>query len=148
MTMANWSPGEKYTATMWKSKKCVMCYGWGMDGFAWSTGAWHQNIALETLHISMGDMFQGSDYLGIETCVGLPLETWHVLVHGKFWVSLCLGIEMCDDGPWKLPYFDRCYVWGMPLLSVKIGTKLPSKHDMFWCWFTQWFMLPVHQNSH
>jgi len=38
--------------------------------------------------------------------------------------------------------------WGMPLLGVKIGTKLPSKHDMFWCWFTQWFMLPVHQNSH
>jgi hypothetical protein len=24
--------------------------------------------------------------------------------------------------------------WGMPLLGVKIGTKLPSKHDMFLVW--------------
>jgi len=44
-------------------------------GFAWSMGAWHQNIALETLHISMANMFRSSDCLGIETCVGLPLKT-------------------------------------------------------------------------
>lgn len=53
-----------------------MCYEWGMDGawtgFAWSMGTWHQNITPQTLHVLVGDMFQGSSYASIETCVRPP----------------------------------------------------------------------------
>jgi hypothetical protein len=38
-------------------------------GFSWSMGAWDQNIAPETFHVSMGNMFQVCGCLGTETHV-------------------------------------------------------------------------------
>jgi hypothetical protein len=81
-------------------------------GFAWSMGAWHRNIVLKTLHVSVGDMFRGSNCFRIKTCAGLPTKTWHVLMGGRFWVSPYLGIKTCGGGPWKLPCFSRQYVLG------------------------------------
>jgi hypothetical protein len=51
-------------------------------GFASSMGAWHWNIVLETLHVLVSDMFQGSNCFEIETCAELHAKTWHVLVGG------------------------------------------------------------------
>ncbi len=56
-----------------------MGYEWDMGGawtgFAWSMGTWHQNIAPKTLHVLVGDMFQGSSCLNIKTCDGPPTKT-------------------------------------------------------------------------
>jgi hypothetical protein len=38
-------------------------------------GPWGQNVALESLHVLVGSMFQGLNCQGIKTCVGLPIET-------------------------------------------------------------------------
>jgi hypothetical protein len=34
-----------------------MGHGWGSHGGTWKMGAWGQNIAPKTLHVSMGGMF-------------------------------------------------------------------------------------------
>jgi RsiW-degrading membrane proteinase PrsW (M82 family) len=93
-------------------------------------------------------MFRGSDCLEIKTCAGLPLETRHILVGGRFWVSPYLGLKCAVVGPESCHVLVGVMLWGMLLLGVKIGNKLSSKHDMFWCWLAQGFMLLVHQNSH
>ncbi len=92
-----------------------------MDGFCME----HGNITLETLHVSVGGMFQSSSCLGIETCAWPPIETWHVLAGGRFWVSPCLGIKTCSGGPQKLPCFNGHYVLG----------PTTFEHQN-WCWAT------------
>jgi hypothetical protein len=69
-------------------------------GFAlgiWSMCAWHWNIPPQTLHVSMGSMFQVSGCWGIETCARPPIETWHVSKGIMFWISgLWYHVLGCD----------------------------------------------------
>jgi len=51
------------------SKALWMGFAWG----TWSMCAWHQNISPQTLHVSMGSMFQVLSCQGI--CAGPPIET-------------------------------------------------------------------------
>ncbi len=34
----------------------VMGHGWGLHGGTWKMGGWGQNIALEMLHVSVGNV--------------------------------------------------------------------------------------------
>jgi len=47
-------------------------------------GAWGKNIAPKTLHVLVGGMFWGLNFLCIKTCVGLHVETSHVSVGDRF----------------------------------------------------------------
>jgi hypothetical protein len=52
-----------------------MGHGWGSHGRTWKIGAWGQNIALKTLHVSMGICFRVSSCSNIEMCVGPHVAT-------------------------------------------------------------------------
>lgn len=97
-------------------------------GFAWSMGIWHRNINPETLHVSMGGVFQVSSCPSIETYVEQLVETWHISMGGRFRVFPCLSIETCDGGPRKLP----CFGWWLCLEAP--------------CFWVSKLILNCHQN--
>jgi hypothetical protein len=112
-------------------------------GFSWSMGAWDWNIAPETFHVSMGNMFEVCGCLGIETHVRAAYQ-----IDMFQWV-VCFRCLLAQASKRAVAGLESCHVSVMAIfrgLSFWHYVKPSPKHDIFWCWFVRGLALPTHQN--